>query len=139
MMSQGMQEYLRTCICSTLQLHDHEAEIWGLCEQTFNLQQECHDLFPMLSPIHSPLHRPNHSYLTDPFQDFPDLIGSDHTQLNPLGLTLSHPLIQPSKGTLTALGMYRSCRSCVHHMTIAQPCTTCATPSAGHLAGRLGT
>jgi len=46
-MSQGMQEYLRACICSTsAQLHNHEAKIWGLCKQTFNLQQEvdheCH-------------------------------------------------------------------------------------------------
>ena len=36
---------------------------------------ECHDLFPMLSPIYSPIFRPRHHHLTNTFQNFPNLIG----------------------------------------------------------------
>src|SRR5882724_10079886 len=61
------------------------------CTSTHMAPQCCHNPFPRLSPIYSPLHRPHQSYLTNPSQDFPNLISSDHTQLDPLGLTPSHP------------------------------------------------
>jgi len=44
---------------------------------------------PRLCPIYSPLHWPHQSYLTNPSPGLPDLISSNHTQLDPLGLTPS--------------------------------------------------
>src|SRR5882724_7419150 len=38
-------------------------------------QVHCHDMFPLLSPTSTLLHKPHQSHLTDPSQNFPNLIG----------------------------------------------------------------
>src|SRR5882724_11547505 len=46
----------------------------------------CHDPFPLLSPTLTLLHKPHQSHLTDPSQDFPDLISPlDQSQSHPTG------------------------------------------------------
>ena len=46
----------------------------------------CHDLFPLLSPTSMILHKPHQSHLTNPCQNFPDLISPlDQSQLHLTG------------------------------------------------------
>ena len=103
----------------------------------------CHDLFPLLSPISLPLHKPHQSHLTDPSQNFPDLISSmDQSRSHPTGPLGPHSnAFQATTRTPVETGLtgLRDRMAFQDHVTITQPCITHATSSAGHLASRPGT
>src|SRR5882724_12249617 len=71
-------------------------------------QQDCHNLFPMLNPIHSP--QPSSPVRFTPLTLFriPQVswIGPNHTRLEPLGLSLSHrnpwPALQSEQPSLAS-------------------------------------